>query len=866
MPLQPGTKLGSYEVLAPIGAGGMGEVYRAHDAKLDRDVAIKVLPEAFASDSELSRRFQQEGRAVGALNHPNIMAVYDADVDGPIPYVVCELLEGKTLRSLIAEGSITTRKAIEYTKQIAAGLAAAHDKGITHRDVKPDNVFVTEDGRVKILDFGLAKRLPSTSAGSLDSALATREMGAVNTDAGTILGTVGYMAPEQVRGSDADARSDIFSLGTVLYEMLAGRRAFRGDSAVETMNAILKEDPPELTSQEVAPGVELVIRHCLEKRPGERFQSARDLAFHLDSLSTASGVGAVLPETGWIARRQLWPILVGLTVALVGGVLATTGLDEEMPPPSFQQLTFRKGGIPAARFAADGESIVYSAAWDGSHVETFITRPDGPESRRLEHDNADLLDVSSSGEIALLLEPRGNRMFGQQGTLARSSLSGSATREVLEDVADAAWMPSQDELVIVRWEAGGSSRLEFPVGTILHQASGRIASPRVSPNGESIAFIHHPFLGDDGGSVAVSDLDGNVESLSEGWSTIQGLAWTPGGDEIWFAASSTSASRALHAVTLGGEHRVLYAAPTALRLHDISKQGRVLVTRDVQGQEMVALAPGESRARDVSFLDWSIATALSDDGKTLLFNEGGVGGGLEYSVYKRSTDGRTPAVRLSDGLGIGLSADASWAVVVSRGERNQLRLVPTGAGEPKTITTEIVRSLAAFPRADGKSMLVIGGTEEYGLGVFEQPSDGGPPRPITPPSVLEPRAPVLRPRAVIAPERDMVIAAGSDVPWMIYAADGADPRPIDALTTMDIPLYWSKDRRYVYVVESFEPPADIWEVDIDTGQRQLWRQVQPLNPAGVGSLSNIILVAEADAYVAYYLRVLSQLYLVDGLH
>ena len=752
----------------------------------------------------------------------------------------------------------------------AAGLAAAHDKGITHRDLKPDNLFVTADGRVKILDFGLAKMRPLTSDGVPDSAIATREMDAVITDsgtgAGTILGTVGYMAPEQGRGQSADARSDIFSLGAVLYEMLAGKRAFRGDSAVETMNAILKEDPQELlqVGQDATPAVALVVRHCLEKNPGERFQSARDLEFHLESLSTISGAAPALSERGAGPGRAL-PALVGLGLVVAVAVVVALSLSSDALPPTFQQLTFRKGDIPAARFTADGESIVYSAAWDGSPVETFITRPEGPESRRLEHENADLLDVSSSGEIALLLEPRGNRMFGQQGTLARSSLSGSATREVLEDVDDAGWMPFRDELVIVRRD-GLSSRLEFPMGTILHEAPGLIASPRVSPNGDGIAFIHHPFLGDDGGSVVVSDLDGNVESLSEGWSSIQGLAWTPGGDEIWFAASSTGASRALHAVTLGGEHRVLYAAPTALRLHDISKQGRVLVTRDVQGQEMVALAPGESRERDISWLDWSLPAALSDDGKTLLFNEGGVGGGTEYSVYKRSTDGRTPAVRLGDGLGIGLSADASWAVVVSRGERDRLRLIPTGAGEPKTIATELVRAVAAFPRAEGQSMLVIGVTEEHGLGVFAQPTDGGPPRPMTPPSVLEPRPPVLRPRGVIAPERDMVIAAGSDVPWMIYALDGGDPRPIDALLATDIPLYWSKDRRYVYVVEGFELPADIWQVDIDTGQRQLWRRVQPLNPAGVSRLSNIIMVAEADAYVTYYLRVLSELYLVDGLH
>ena len=870
MPIEPGTKLGRYEVVAPIGAGGMGEVYRAHDTKLDRDVAIKVLPEALASDSDLLRRFHQEGRAVGALNHPNIMAIYDADIDGPTPYVVCELLEGKTLRSLIADGSITPRKAIEYTKQTATGLAAAHDKGITHRDLKPDNLFVTEDGRVKILDFGLAKVRPLTSDASPDSAMATREMGAViaasRTEAGTILGTIGYMAPEQVRGQSADPRSDIFSLGTILYEMLTGRRAFRGDSSVETMNAILKEDPPELTSEEVAPGVELVLRHCLEKSPGERFQSARDLAFHLDSVSTASGLKAVLPEPGWIARRQPWPILVALALAAVAGVVVATSLDQNVPAaPSFQQLTFRQGAIPAARFAPDGETIVYSAAWDGRPVAAFLTRPEDPESRSLELDNADLLDVSTSGEIALLLDPQGNRMFGQQGTLARASLSGSATREVLEDVVDAAWMPSSDELVIVRFD-GLRSRLELPAGTILHEAPGTFANPRVSPAGDKIALIHHPVLGDDGGSIAVVDLEGNVNSLTEVWSSTQGLAWTPGGEEIWFGAARSGANRAIHAVTLSGRHRVVYSAPASLRLHDISKDGRVLVTRDVQRQEMIALAPGEPRERNVSWLDWSLPIGLSGDGKTLLFNEAGEGGGTEYSVYMRSTDGQSPAIRLGDGFGVGMSPDGSWAVVVSRGDRSAMRLLPTGAGEPVNINTEFKTVARALAFPDRDIVLVVGITDEYGPGVYEQPIEGGPPRPLTAPATFLSGSAAGPPRLAIDANGETIIARGSEVPWMIYPLDGGNPRPIEAMTSTDIPLYWSKDHRYVYTADGFTLPMDIWRVDLETARRQLWRRVQPVQSAGTGLRGNILLVAEAEAYVAAYSRVLSELHLVDGLY
>ena len=282
MPLGPGEKLGPYEVLAPLGAGGMGEVYRARDARLARDVAIKVLPPGFSTDPERLRRFEQEARATGALNHPNILAVHDTGHHEGSPYVVSELLEGQTLRERAAGGALPLRKAVEIGAQIARGLAAAHDKGIVHRDLKPENIFVTSDGQVKILDFGLAKLTQPETGAQSESPTEAR-----GTDAGTVLGTVGYMSPEQVRGAPVDHRSDIFSFGTILYELVSGRRAFRRDTSAETMTAILREDPPDLTDTNKAlpPALERIVAHCLEKNPQERFASARDLAFDLESLS-----------------------------------------------------------------------------------------------------------------------------------------------------------------------------------------------------------------------------------------------------------------------------------------------------------------------------------------------------------------------------------------------------------------------------------------------------------------------------------------------------------------------------------------------------------------------------------------------------
>ncbi|HKQ97875.1 MAG TPA: serine/threonine-protein kinase, partial [Candidatus Polarisedimenticolia bacterium] len=298
MPLAPGTTLGPYTIVGPLGAGGMGEVYRARDARLQRDVAIKVLPPALVADPERLRRFEQEARAAGQLNHPNIVVVYDTGTHAGTPYVVEELLEGDTLRGRLAGGAIPARKAIDYARQIALGLAAAHQRGIVHRDLKPENLFVTPDGRVKILDFGLAKLVRPEMSGGIPAEALTSAPTAAGTDAGVVLGTVGYMSPEQVRGQPADHRTDIFSFGSILYEMLSGRRAWSAPSSVETMNAILKEDPPDLgrSVADLPPGLERIVQHCLEKSPDERFQSARDLGFQLEALSAipaSSGSGAL---------------------------------------------------------------------------------------------------------------------------------------------------------------------------------------------------------------------------------------------------------------------------------------------------------------------------------------------------------------------------------------------------------------------------------------------------------------------------------------------------------------------------------------------------------------------------------------------
>ncbi len=320
--ISPNTTIAQYTIVSKIGEGGMGEVYRARDTKLGRDVAIKVLPVSLSANTDRLNRFEQEAQAAGALNHPNILVIHHIGIHEGAPYIVSELLEGETLRERLAGAALPQRKAIDYALQIARGLAAAHEKGIVHRDIKPDNIFITDDGRVKILDFGLAK-LTSATDGTSQTEVPTRK---VNTDPGTVMGTMGYMSPEQLKGHPADHRSDIFSFGAILYEMLSGKRAFRGDSMAETTSAILREDPPDLseTNKTVSPALERVVHHCLEKNPAERFHSSSDLAFAIESLSGSAtssgqtatvttatdshGIGGIsrLFSNARIAKEQLW--------------------------------------------------------------------------------------------------------------------------------------------------------------------------------------------------------------------------------------------------------------------------------------------------------------------------------------------------------------------------------------------------------------------------------------------------------------------------------------------------------------------------------------------------------------------------------
>ena len=830
----------------------MGEVYRAHDSRLGREVAVKVLPAGFSVDAERLRRFEQEARAAGALNHPNILSVYDTGTYGGAPYVVSELLDGETLRARIGDSPLPQRKAVDYATQIAKGLAAAHERGIVHRDLKPDNLFVTRDGRIKILDFGLAK-MGASPVGDAETGLANA---APQTDAGTTLGTVGYMSPEQVRGQKVDHRSDIFSFGVVLYEMLTGRRAFQGDSAVETMNAILKEDPKPAGDggPPLPPGLDRIVLHCLEKSPEERFQSARDVAFDIEALSGTSSQSAMTAAAG---KRRSWvlPTAAALLAAAAGIGLFVAGRSTAARPPSpvFQPLTFRRGNITYARFAPDGRTLVYAASWEGGPLELYSTQPGSPESRTIGL-QADLEAVSQRGEMAVLLRKADNL-----NVLARMPMGGGAPREVLEHVQCADWGPDGESLAVVH-TVDGRDRIEFPIGRTLYEAQGWLSDLAVSPKGDRIGFAEHPVAIDSRGDVAVIDLNGKRTVISPGWEDIYGVHWTAAGDEVWFSASggggkTAGTDHAIFAATLAGKVRTVMSAPGSLDIADIAPDGRVLVAHGNRRPSIMVRAAGAAEESELTWMDFSWVSDISDDGRKVLFSEQGVAGGPGYAVYLRGTD-HSPAVRLGKGMSQYLSPDGRWALAVDL-TRNALMILPTGPGESRTVAPNGIKAYSFatwFP--DGKRLLLTGFEEGKATRMYIQDPDAGGLKAVTPEGVAV-RSNTLSPdgKWVVAPVRDVLTA---------FPTAGGDPHPVKGASPEDTAIRWSGDGRSLFVRQG-RLPVRIFAIDVTTGQRTLLHEISPRDVVGVDSVGDIRLTPDGKSYAYVYIQNLFSLYQVTGL-
>ncbi len=861
----------------------MGVVYKAEDTTLGRFVAVKLLPDEASQEPQALERFRREARAASSLNHSNICTVHEiGQHDGQL-FIVMECLQGETLKHFINGRPLELDRILSIATEVADALDAAHAKGIVHRDIKPANIFITDRGHAKILDFGLAKVLEANKSVSGDSQ--TRASDLSLTNPGTAVGTMAYMSPEQLRGKELDCRTDLFSFGVVLYEMATGVMPFRGETSAVVTEAILNRAPipPLRLNPGLPPQLEEIISKALEKDRDLRCQSAAEMRADLKRLkrSIDSSRSAVttsdpspsatiptLPAPETTANH--WPsaailalaILVSLAAGLAAGKFAFS--TPPPAPPLYRQLTFRRGSIRSARFAPDGQTILYSAAWQGGPVDVFTARPEAPEARSMGLSHTQLASVSNAAEMAVLLNSKATGTWVNMGTLARAPLIGGAPREVVENVQWADWSGDGSTLAVVR-DVNGQNQLEFPIGKPLYQTGGWIGHPRVSPKGDYIAFIDHPVQGDDKGSLMLVDLAGKKKTLSGEWFTIQGLAWHPSGREIWFTASKSGVDRTLYAVTLDGKERMVLRLPGALMLFDIAKDGRILMMRASWRRELVGTIAGETKQRDLSWLDYSYPADLSTDGKTLLFDEEGGGGsldysksgGLSYAVYIRKTDG-SPAVLLGEGGAVALSPDGKSVIAQTQDSPSQLRLLTTGAGEARELSKDSVNHSWAKWFPDGKRILFTGNEPRKGVRLYVYEPSTGKREPISPEGVNGTSF-------AISGDSQWVAAIGPDQKGYLYPVNGGDPRLIPGFNAGELPITWSSDNHSLYVYQPGELPARVDRLDLQTGKRAFWKQLMPTDPAGVETIGPILMTPDAQTCVFGYHRMLADLYLVEGL-
>jgi Tol biopolymer transport system component len=567
-------------------------------------------------------------------------------------------------------------------------------------------------------------------------------------------------------------------------------------------------------------------------------------------------------------KKSLTPLIFAVAVLMAAalGLYAGKAFLAAKPtePPLYRQLTFRRGSIRSARFAPDGQTILYSAAWQGGPLDVFTARPEAPEARSMGLSHTQLMSVSSTSEMAVLLNSKALGTWVSMGTLARAPLVGGAPREILEQVQWADWSADGNSLAVVR-DFGGRNRLEFPVGKSLYETGGWIGHPRVSPKGDLIAFIDHPVQGDDRGTISVIDLAGHKRNLSDEWYTVQGLAWSANGNEVWFTASKSGVDRTLYAVTLEGKERMVLRLPGALMLFDIWKDGRVLMMRASWRRELVGMVAGETKQRDLSWLDYSYPASISPDGKTLLFDEEGGGGslaysksgGLSYAVYIRKTDG-SPAVLLGEGGALALSPDGKSVIAQTNDSAAQLRLLTTGAGEARDLTKNSVNHTWARWFPDGKRILFSGNEPGQGVKLYVQDVSTTKSQAITPEGV-DGNA------FVVSPDSQWIAGIGPDRKGYLYPVGGGDPRVIPGLNPGEQPITYSTDGQSLYIYQPGELPASVYRLDLQTGKRTLWRQLLPSDPAGMETIGTILMTPDAQTCIFGYHRMLADLYLVEGL-
>ncbi len=850
-----GKALGHYEILAELGEGGMGVVYKARDTHLDRLVAIKILPPEKLADPDRKRRFMHEARACSSLNHPNIVHVYDVSTIDGQAFIVMEYVAGRTLDDILRHRHLPWKKALKYASAITAGLSAAHSVGIVHRDLKPANVMITDHDHVKLLDFGLAKLTEPAGCDAFGETGSLVLDDSPRTEQGTIVGTVAYMSPEQAEGGQVDTRSDVFSFGALLYEMLSGNRAFTGDSKISVLTAILHKDPPALELPEGTPSGELrrLVGRCLKKDPDRRWQNAADLKLALDELREEGETGAFpLPQAPAPPRKLrfrlswLWVVLLPVLSALAGLQIGRSLLTPD--PPAYQRLTFRRGDILSARFAP-GDTIAFTASWDGAPPLMFTTRPGSRTAAPLNLPVGRVLSVAPDGTLAVLVGQ------GDRGTLATVPWGGGTPREMLVDVYDADWSPDGKEMAIVR-HVSGEYRVEYPIGRVI--ASTKYRPPRivrVSPDGRMVAFFEiDTSVGDYSVVVASSSDDKRV--LSSGWRAVGRLAWSPRGDEVWFSALPPGGELTVLAADLSGKVRTVASTTGWLLLHDTARDGRVLVTSVNARIRLFCRRPGQSSDEELSWLDSSYAADISADARMLLFIELSEGEGRNTAFYLRGTDG-SPAVRLGEGNRQSLSPDGKWVLSIRReSDGTQLRIVPTGAGEAVNLSQAGMQYETAEWTPDGRHVLFFASENGRPPRTYLQPVDKGKPKAVTPEGIRGMR---------VAPDGRHLLSVEAGK-LLLRPLGGGTPRQIAALEPTETIVRWSGEGHAVYL-RRMQPGSGfmtLLRLDVETGSRRVLHEVHAPEAGGV-FIGQVYMTPDGAGYAYSMQRDITSLYLVNGL-
>jgi hypothetical protein len=862
-----GERLGHFEILAPLGAGGMGVVYRARDTRLGRDVALKVLPEAFSRDAGRLSRFEREARVLATLSHPGIAAIHGLEPGDDGPVLVMELVEGEGLDKRLARGRIPVRQALELARQMAAALESAHAKGIIHRDLKPSNIQLTPEGQVKLLDFGLAKAF----APGDDETAATEAVDGA-TAAGVVVGTAPYMSPEQARAEAVDRRTDVWSFGCVLYEMLAGGRAFPGHTA-EAVAAVLEREPVwRALPGEAPPKVLDLLRRCLQKDRNHRLHDIADARIELEeALAEPAPVTApAAPAVGRPSRRWRWA-LAAAGLLFLAGLTALGfywGRRTAFPPhPLITRLTFRPGLVTNARFTPDAQTVVYSAKWSDGKLELFSQRIGSNEARTLPLGPGVGMVQAASGTEALVTMLYSKESGPARLKLVRTPLEGGSPRELARGVWWADWTADGSRMAVNRL-MGDQYCLEYPLGRVLFTTTGRglIQNLRVSPSGDHVAFIHWPAgrRGDNNrtGDLMVADSAGRVRVLSGGWANLAGLGWSPDGREVWFTATRHGLfhyPQSLHAVTLSGRHRTLLRLAHSVVLADVSRDGRVLVVYENRRMEARGRLEGDTTERDLSWFDRTTAVKLMADGRTVVFGEEGEAGGPLGATYLWRV-GSAPPVRLSEGLPLSVSPDGAWvACLVAWPEgRKELRLVPTGPGEPRLLATGTVEPFQARFLPDGRGLVLQGVEPGRPFRVFVQDLSQGTPRPALPEGWTG---------GVPTPDGRFITAQdpGGGLP-VLQPLDGGEPRSIAGARASDVILQFDPEGRTAFVRESCVAANCRWvRLDLRTGQRSPWLDMTPPDRTGVTGIINLAVHPGGRSYAYTYERVLSDLYMIEGL-